>query len=631
MVRSSLTDVLAAWESTVGAGRIRKVGSEWHGPCPVCERHRDGCRLHKLSDTVIFKCRCDTPFVAMLAAVGLGPSASGGQPGHRIEPYLSEPDAAPPADPRWRETGRWPVSGPDGRAERIRTEAPGHGKRVMWEPRGVKPRRYLWSPRGLKLNGRQLVVCEGEKAAQASAEFGLAAVGTCTGEKGQPDPDVWTWLFQAVGTPVSVLLWPDADDVGRAHMDRIAATLADLDVAPVWMLDPEALAGGLVTKGWDAADWAPGDAVDMLAAVEGAADRWIPTGDWRMEVGTVLSEAGDVPESIPVVARCLLHERRFSVVFASPGAGKTSVAAAALAAVTRGEPWLGEGVATPGRVLLLTEEDLVAWTNYGRAFGADLSRVVFADLGAWGAIPGDTTSEKLGALIDGFAASTMLVDSLTDVFQRVKTGAALSDSTAAAEFGSVLKEASRQLAGGLLALHHTPRDGSNGFRDRMRDSGSLEASADVTISLTRPQDGAVVLDPRKRRRGIQAETLTLYATLDKQGNPTAYHVRPNVAVSVDTDNGAGIVTGSADAKLDARVIATLRDNQGISGNAISRNVGGRRDRVFSALQRLSQGGQVVLRGEVWYTSGGGTQVVPDNQQGTTSGTSSGTRAGTGTR
>lgn len=65
-----------------------------------------------------------------------------------------------------------------------------------------------------------VIVCEGEKAAQALLDAGYLAVGTVTGASGAPNADVL-----AVLAGRDVLLWPDHDVPGMTHMMRIARTL----------------------------------------------------------------------------------------------------------------------------------------------------------------------------------------------------------------------------------------------------------------------------------------------------------------------------------------------------------------------------------------------------------------------
>lgn len=67
---------------------------------------------------------------------------------------------------------------------------------------------------------RPIVLTEGEKARDALEAVGIPAVGTVTGAAGTPGPAALEAL-----RGLEVVLWPDADDPGREHMDRIAEGL----------------------------------------------------------------------------------------------------------------------------------------------------------------------------------------------------------------------------------------------------------------------------------------------------------------------------------------------------------------------------------------------------------------------
>jgi hypothetical protein len=86
-------------------------------------------------------------------------------------------------------------------------------------------------------------VVEGEATAEALRARGLPALGTY-GVTYKPDPAA---LAALAGR--RVILWPDADDVGRAHMLDMATRLDGIAGALRWIEPP---AG--VFRGWDAAD-----------------------------------------------------------------------------------------------------------------------------------------------------------------------------------------------------------------------------------------------------------------------------------------------------------------------------------------------------------------------------------------
>ena len=71
-----------------------------------------------------------------------------------------------------------------------------------------------------------VVVVEGERAADALNAAGIAAVGTVTGASGTPS----VGALLALGD-YDIYLWSDNDKAGLGHMNRIAARLAENDIA----------------------------------------------------------------------------------------------------------------------------------------------------------------------------------------------------------------------------------------------------------------------------------------------------------------------------------------------------------------------------------------------------------------
>lgn len=118
-----------------------------------------------------------------------------------------------------------------------------------------------------------IVVCEGEKVAEALWSIGIAALGTVTGAAGTPSGGSLSAL-----TGRAVVLSPDNDDVGRSHMRRIADSLEDL--AAVGWLEPPAGK----PQGWDLAD-AVAEGVDARALIAGATDYFGEHGGSKSDSG----------------------------------------------------------------------------------------------------------------------------------------------------------------------------------------------------------------------------------------------------------------------------------------------------------------------------------------------------------
>jgi DNA primase len=74
--------------------------------------------------------------------------------------------------------------------------------------------------------GADVIITEGEKAAASLIARGCLALGTVTGASGCPSQSV----FEPLIGSQRVYLWPDNDDVGLAHMQKVAGHLQALGI-----------------------------------------------------------------------------------------------------------------------------------------------------------------------------------------------------------------------------------------------------------------------------------------------------------------------------------------------------------------------------------------------------------------
>lgn len=151
---------------------------------------------------------------------------------------------------------RWRVCGTDGVAVAVHARRElGDGMKKMWWERpsgekGLGGRRVdtlpLYGTERLAslARGETVLLHEGEKSTDAGTRLGYASVGTVTGAPTIPVLEV---LWPLIG--FDVVLWPDADDPGRALMDGIAKKLVAIGVPCRVLTWPDAPAKG------DAADF----------------------------------------------------------------------------------------------------------------------------------------------------------------------------------------------------------------------------------------------------------------------------------------------------------------------------------------------------------------------------------------
>lgn len=151
-------------------------------------------------------------------------------------------------------------------------------------------------------DGSQVVVTEGEKAADALHAIGIAAVGTVTGAASAPAPEVLESL-----RGFSPCLWPDNDDPGRKHMgEMISSSLATLGI-PHCVIDwPTAPPKG------DAADFVSGGG--NADGIRGLIAKAHPRGQPDTPV-----EAGDLDSRFEITWRATGLKIAFSRVEVSRG------------------------------------------------------------------------------------------------------------------------------------------------------------------------------------------------------------------------------------------------------------------------------------------------------------------------
>ena len=184
---------------------LKKVGSEHHGPCPVC----GGTDRFRVNDKGAF-CRKGCSFQDIRQAV-FG-------------------DASLPAQAAEKRYKYYKCEAPDGKtAVHVRLDSLGRPKQVWWdkkppEPYTFKTENFLYFPPNANREGTTCIICEGEKDADATASAlpDHRVIGTVTGAATAPAPHTLAW---GLSDAERVILWPDADTPGLAHMRQVAQRL----------------------------------------------------------------------------------------------------------------------------------------------------------------------------------------------------------------------------------------------------------------------------------------------------------------------------------------------------------------------------------------------------------------------
>ena len=337
------------WHSfTPPSDSWKRIGGEWHGPCPVDPGETKDCAWVKPEGGTMGCRQCGDPsgkldgdtFTAHARAVGVLDADHG---------------SAPPSR-------RWTWTGPDG--EYLQTR-PGRDGAKYDMPRGIKRKRYAYAPPSNPSTGSCWILVEGGPAADAAAAKlagdGVRVLAIASSSRGQrPEADV----LRHHGVRGDLLLWPDADPEGHAIMNIVAGDLHALGgVDEVRMVDPDKL--GLAGKD-DAAEWDGAGGLDRLIQMS----RVVPAGavkpdaeapPWRW---LSLEDAEQEPEPAPAVGRGVLAFGPAAVT-AVVSHGKVGKSTAT---------WCDLGPATrTGKVLAI-----VGRAEMGPGGRADYGRMVYA-------------------------------------------------------------------------------------------------------------------------------------------------------------------------------------------------------------------------------------------------------------
>lgn len=221
-------------------------------------------------------------------------------------------------------------------------------------------------------NDSHVFITEGEQKVEALERLGLIA--TTSGGSSSADGADWTPLQGR-----TCIVWPDHDPAGRTYADAVATILLALG-CDVSAIDPAQI--GVREKG-DVIDWLAdhnqATAADVLALPR--VEQWPPKLDEGLP-SVELTRADKIQiRPINWVWPGWLALGKIHVLAGAPGTGKTTIALAMAAVITRGGCWPDGTHAQAGDVVIWSGEDSPADTLVPRlkAAGADLERVLFVD------------------------------------------------------------------------------------------------------------------------------------------------------------------------------------------------------------------------------------------------------------
>lgn len=357
---------------------VHRSGAGWAARCPAHEDRHNSLSIGTGAEgQALIHCFAGCALDAILGAVGMRTS-------DLYPPTAASANGRPPDKPvrRLVKTTRYPIRNGAGAtvAVHIRRDFDDGSKSMPWErpdgQSGLGGMPYSALPLyGVHEIGdaEAVVVCEGEKARDALAAYGAVAVGTVTGADGCPSDDS---LQPLVGLD-RIIMWPDSDEAGRMHMEKITRRLLALGQPADtirWVEWPDAPSKG------DAADCTAEEARRLIAE----APVWTPRAREPNPgalhgPGLVITSLADV-RAAPVdwLWRRWLARKKLHILGGHAGDGKSTLTAA-LAAILSTAGTLPDGTPAPRlRTLFLLAEDALDDTLRPRldAHGADVTQIM---------------------------------------------------------------------------------------------------------------------------------------------------------------------------------------------------------------------------------------------------------------
>lgn len=323
--------------------------------------------------------------------------------------------------------------------------------------------RPLYNLPGI-LQSAQVVVCEGEKAAQSLIDRGIAA--TCV-MGGSNSPLERTDLEPLRGK--EIVIWPDNDEPGRKFAAAFALAVQEIATETRMIEAPEGAA-----EGWDAAD--ADDPSTMLGLAEQPTmQQMAPLPlEWAGQAQPVIDGFWLIDDWLP--------SSGIAAIYGHPGSGKSFFALHMAAHIASGRPWAGRHVER-GLVLYVVAEGATGFRNRMFAMRENGDIAPDAPL-AYVATPIDMQAENgdVKALIQtirvaaeacGMKPAMIVLDTLSKTF-----GAGKENTDDMVNYVNNCQRVASAFDCLTAVVHHRPKD--NESRD-LRGHSSLRGNVDTTI------------------------------------------------------------------------------------------------------------------------------------------------------
>ena len=553
---------------------LKRVGTEFHGPCPVTSTGTDGFWVNP--EKRFIGCRhCSTN----------GGRLDAGQFTAHLD-ALGGAESAPPA----LTTAEWTDVITGDTVEQTRT---GQAEpKYLW-PHRTKVANLVYLARYEQEADRPIVWCEGAKAATAAARKLPADYDVLAFVSASTIPSAAALKTLATGR--ACVIWPDDDLPGAKVAQRLSVALTR-DATSVRTIDPARLdiTGG---HGHDAEQWRPGK--NPKGDFEAACRVEPITKSHRFKLVWDVEAEPDPRAVVPG----LLYKGYQTVIEAGPKWGKTTLIVDAVAAAYASGEWLGESCDEPGPILWISEmaEPLLrAWLDRRLPEGVKPNIYVSPIC----------SLTELAAAVEELHPCAVIVDSFIAAFRAERPDGGKPDESSAGDV-RVFFTRLREICPTSLTINHVKKSDGMG-----RDSGDIPAAVDTVIELrdehSKRHFSAPALGDRRRTLHYAGRILHGRVTHCLMGEDFGF---TGVAGDGSPGGGAGPFTvGEPVDPLDEKITGYLMANPGSSQNAVLKAVRGARPaRLVARLKAVGTLGPDKFWRVTDAPSPPPEQVVPDSQ------------------
>lgn len=328
------------------------------------------------------------------------------------------------------------------------------------------------------LRADSIIVVEGEKDADRVSSLGLKDVAATTNFDGAGK---WKDRDAVYFAGKKAIIFPDNDEVGKAHAERVAESVSKYACGVRLVELP-----GLPAHG-DVSDWLTGHTAEELVALIRETSNWRNPRASSVLVETMEFGAATPPD-IDWLVEGVIQSGANGIVTGEPKAGKSLVMIDLMLALSTGTPWLGFPVPRRVKCALVSREDYPGMT--AQRIGALYRGTSRPDFEGWSWI--NTRWQTPAFQLEDETHVGPLIAELKlraaefacfDVFRRIHSEDE-NDNTA---MQKILDQLSRiqQEAGVAIALVHHLSKASEGLIFRhIRGAGAIDGWTEWAMGVT---------------------------------------------------------------------------------------------------------------------------------------------------